>query len=174
MIGMQVASNINMMIFAVLLIFCMYTDLKKRLIYNWVTFPGMAIGLVAGWLTGGTEGLVSSAIGLGTGFGLLFIFYLLRGIGAGDVKLLMMCGAFTGWEKTFMIFLAGSALGFLGSMYTILKHGGLANLNMKVDNIVTKEFLNKEAIKEAKKDSIPYGVFYGLAGLGIIIWGLLS
>jgi prepilin peptidase CpaA len=68
-------------------------DLSTRRVPNWLTIPGICIGLCAnGYLTG-AEGVKSSALGVCTGFLLLFFAYLLGGMGAGDVKLLSAVGS---------------------------------------------------------------------------------
>jgi prepilin peptidase CpaA len=75
---------------------CVVTDLKSRTIYNAVTFPGTIGGLILQTVFHGVPGLADAVFGLAVGFGILLIPYLLGGMGAGDVKLLAMVGAFKG------------------------------------------------------------------------------
>jgi len=72
------------------------TDLKWNRIYNLQTYPAMAFGLVLGFAAAGTHGALMSFLGLVVGVSLLFVFYLLGGVGAGDVKLLGAIGALKG------------------------------------------------------------------------------
>ena len=75
---------------------CVVTDLKSRKIYNMVTFPGILLAFILHGLIDGIGGLGNAALGFAVGGGVLLIPYLLGGMGAGDVKLLALVGAFKG------------------------------------------------------------------------------
>ena len=79
-----------------ILLICVITDLKSRKIYNKVIFPGLLVAVVLHLIMGGWAGLISSLIGFGVGLAILFIPYMLGGMGAGDVKLLALIGALKG------------------------------------------------------------------------------
>src|SRR3989304_1422283 len=53
---------------------------------NLITYPTMAAGVAYHTLTAGWGGLVESFSGLLLGGGLLFLIYLFKGMGAGEVK----------------------------------------------------------------------------------------
>lgn len=71
-------------------------DLRFRTISNWTTLGAMAAGLLYHTVTGGWSGLGSSVIGLVVGFCAFLVFYLLGGMGGGDVKLMAGFGAILG------------------------------------------------------------------------------
>lgn len=73
-----------------------YTDLRARRVPNWQTMPALVLGLGLNALVGGFDGLLSSLIAASMVLGLLLIPWLLGGLGAGDVKLLMAVGALKG------------------------------------------------------------------------------
>jgi len=83
-----------------------YTDLRMQRIPNYLTVP-MAIGgliffLVFGPLALGSPTDVpldvrSCLLGFALGFAIFFIPFLLRGGGAGDLKLVAALGAWLGW-----------------------------------------------------------------------------
>ena len=78
------------------------TDLRRRRIYNALTFPAMALGLVVNGVAGGPDGLLWSAAGLLLGAALFVLPVAFLGRGAGDLKLLAALGAlggpaFVGW-----------------------------------------------------------------------------
>lgn len=80
---------------AVCLVGCI-TDLKSRRIPNWLTFGAAAAALVTHTLTAGWPGLGMAVGGWFVGALLFMPFFLLRGMGAGDVKLLAALGAWLG------------------------------------------------------------------------------
>jgi prepilin peptidase CpaA len=71
-------------------------DLRFRTISNWTTLGAMVAGLAYHALTSGWAGLGSSLIGLVVGFCAFLAFYLLGGMGGGDVKLMAGFGAILG------------------------------------------------------------------------------
>lgn len=73
-----------------------YTDLRSRRIPNWLTAPGFLLGVTASTILGGWSGLKDSLLGTGLAFALLLPFWLLRSLGAGDLKYAAALGAYTG------------------------------------------------------------------------------
>lgn len=72
------------------------SDALRRRIPNWLVLPGMLFGLAANALVPGALGLTSAVTGLAAGLLAFLPFYLLRLLGAGDVKLIAMVGSFLG------------------------------------------------------------------------------
>ena len=75
-----------------------WTDLRWRRIPNWLTVPGLLVGISVNSLAGGWAGLKASLLGAGLGLLVTLPFVLLRSLGAGDWKLAGALGAFVGWE----------------------------------------------------------------------------
>jgi prepilin peptidase CpaA len=73
-----------------------WTDLRSRRIPNWLTVPGLLIGLAANTALGGWSGLKTSLVGAAIGLALLLPFVLLRSLGAGDWKFAGALGAVAG------------------------------------------------------------------------------
>ncbi|WP_318506908.1 A24 family peptidase [Bacillus sp. T3] len=96
-----------------ILIISFITDLKNRRILNILTFPTMLIGLTYHAISAGLDGLIFSGLGLLLGLGLLFIPYLMDGMGAGDVKLLAAIGALKGTAFVLGAFLFTAIIGGL-------------------------------------------------------------
>lgn len=71
-------------------------DLRRRQISNWICLAALAGGL--GWQAGqyGWAGLAYGIGGAAAGFGVFLVFYLLGGMGGGDVKLMAGFGALLG------------------------------------------------------------------------------
>jgi len=78
------------------LVVCSLTDLIYRKIYNVVLLPALLFALVYNAYHGGWAGLGQSMLGLLVGLLILIIPFAKGGMGAGDVKLLGIIGAFKG------------------------------------------------------------------------------
>jgi prepilin peptidase CpaA len=72
------------------------TDLRRRRIFNALTVPVMALGLVLGGAADGFSGLTSATLGLLLGAALFLLPVAFLGRGAGDLKLLAAVGALGG------------------------------------------------------------------------------
>src|SRR4029450_2877695 len=72
------------------------TDVRTRRIPNLLTFGAAIAALLFHVSTGGASGLITSAGGWMLGAALFFPVFALRGMGAGDVKLLAAVGAWVG------------------------------------------------------------------------------
>ena len=80
-----------------------FGDLRTRRIPNRLTVPALLIGLGVNALLGGWHGFLMSLEGAGLGLGLLLPMVLLRGLGAGDWKLMGALGAMVGPSETLTI-----------------------------------------------------------------------
>ena len=82
-----------------LLLVATVTDIRRQMIYNWNTYPGILLGFVLRWVEGGTPALEDSLKGFAVCGGLMLICFVLFGLGGGDLKLIAMMGAFLGFER---------------------------------------------------------------------------
>jgi prepilin peptidase CpaA len=153
-----------------------WTDWRSRRIPNWLTVPGLFVGIAMNTLAWRWAGTKSSLLGAGLGLLVLLPFVFLRSLGAGDWKLAGALGAFVGpavMADLLMgsVFVAGvMALGLviykgrfkqtlrniwrlLGSMLSFRMPGAEVSLD------------NPESLK------VPYGVALALTTL---IYGVLS
>jgi len=159
-------------ILTVILIICAWTDFKNRKIYNAIIGPGIVIALFFSIIQQGWSGLLISLEGFIVGIGLLFIPFILGGMGAGDVKLLGLVGAFNGPAFVFNAFI-GTALvgGLMAVVILIIKH----DLNKVVRNIWSSllgVFFNRfrsATYQVHKKTSLPYGIAIALGTIGVYL-----
>jgi prepilin peptidase CpaA len=94
-------------------------DVRYRRIPNWLSLSGVLVGLALNaFLDPVWPGLRLSLMGLGMGFGVYFLLYAVRAMGAGDVKLMAAVGALVGWRDWFGTFLITAIIG--GAMALIL------------------------------------------------------
>lgn len=116
---------------SILLLIAAWQDIRHYRIPNNLVFPGAIIGVLLHALLPqemGGLGFVTSLTGLGVGLALLLPLYLLRAMGAGDIKLMAMIGAFVGPTGmlivTVYILLAGGVL----ALGVVLVRGRLSRL----------------------------------------------
>jgi prepilin peptidase CpaA len=81
----------------------LFFDLRKSRIPNWLNASGAAAGLLYHLWNDGWSGAWFSMIGMVTGFSILFVLYLARAVGAGDVKLFGAIGAIVGFHGALYI-----------------------------------------------------------------------
>jgi len=91
-------------------------DLSRRRISNWTSGGALAAGLILHFAQKGWLGLWHSLLGAGLGFGVFLIFYLLGGMGGGDVKLMAGFGALLGDGKIVPAALLAAITGGLMAM----------------------------------------------------------
>lgn len=102
------------------------TDLWKFKVYNALTLPALVAGLIISAWLGGFEGFKASLLGAGLGFGTLVVFFVLGGVGAGDVKLMTAIGAWIGPALTFQVFLAAALAAGVYALILLFVQGGAA------------------------------------------------
>lgn len=71
-------------------------DLFRRRISNWTSAAAVLGGLLCHIGRAGWKGVATSLLGAATGFGIFFLFYLLQGMGGGDLKLMAGFGSLLG------------------------------------------------------------------------------
>ena len=76
-----------------------YTDWRWRRIPNWLTVPGVVLGIAVNSVAGGWPGAKASLLGAGLGLAILLPFVVIRSLGAGDWKLAGALGAFLGPQR---------------------------------------------------------------------------
>ena len=106
------------------------TDVTTRRIPNVLTFGAVAGALLVRGVLFGMSGVIDASAGWLTGFILLFPLFFVRGLGAGDVKLVAALGAWFGpidglWLALYTAILGGVigvgyslARGYLGTAFS--------------------------------------------------------
>jgi prepilin peptidase CpaA len=108
------------------------TDVISRKVYNWLTWPAIALGLGLGYAIGGVgsspweaHSLVSHLAGLGLGFGLMMIGWWSRAVGGGEVKLAGAVGALGGFPFMIPALFWSSVVGAIIAIWVLVWRGQL-------------------------------------------------
>lgn len=105
----------------IVLTICLFTDLRYKKIYNVILVPTALLALGYHLYSGGSAELWWSIKGLLLGMALLFIPFVLGGMGAGDVKLLGVIGAIAGPSFVWVVFLATAMVGGIISLVILIR-----------------------------------------------------
>ena len=100
------------------------TDSTRGIIPNRLTVPALVLGLAAGGVLGGPAGLKEAFLGALLGGALMAIPFLVGGMGAGDVKLLVALGAWLGPQSTLQTFVYAALLGGVVGLVLIVGRRG--------------------------------------------------
>jgi prepilin peptidase CpaA len=156
------------------------TDVWKFRVHNLLTVPLFLSGLAYHAFVGGLPGLGGSLLGALLGFGTLILFYVMGGMGAGDVKLLAAIGAWLGVTLTFYVFLA-SALAAGAYAVVLLVFYGMARdtwVNLQIVwhrvKVLGRSLASEDRVEcelrrpEHRRRVIPFAAMVALGLIGLL------
>ena len=163
-----------------LLAAAIWSDLRRRRIPNRLVGAGLAYALAfnalhASHLSGGV-GLPQALAGMLLGFALTVPFYLMRGMAAGDVKLMAMCGAFLGpWDGLHAVLWSFIAGGVFVVGWSVAR-GRVVQLAHNVVQLLAGAALQLAAgrapgaaVVPASVGSLPYGVAIAVGTAAFVV-----
>ncbi len=154
----------------VLLTLTAVIDLRQRRIPNVLSFGGMGVGLCLGFVLGGLSGLSTSFLGLLTGSAIFLPFYLMRGMGAGDVKLMGAVGAFLGPWHTLQAAIVVALFGGVIAAWAAFRQGRLRQALRDAALVVFRIMPLKTLDRSTREEAIPYGL---AIAAGVLLYLLL-
>ena len=154
-----------------------FEDVRRMRIPNAMTFPALALALVAAATTAGVPGLVAAL--LGAGFALLLLLgpYALGWLGAGDVKAMMVLGALFGAGPLFPLFVWMLGVGGVLALGFLTLRGELLNLltrwlHSACMTLVTRRLHYFSAPHgSAAAAGLPFGVAMAGGAIAFSLWG---
>ncbi len=167
------------------LVIATFVDLEWMEIPDEVSLPGAALGLATAGFRG-APGPLEAAVGAGVGFliiQLLFVwgYELLtgrRGMGEGDAKLLLMIGAFLGWQAVLFVLVAGSlqglfaaALGMIFGVPLVPKRPDELTMDMGGPSPAAPESMAPEAEAQAGPPMMVFGPMLAISALEYLFFG---
>jgi prepilin peptidase CpaA len=123
----MLATDPRIVVLFTLLVTAAAIDMRRHRIPNWLTMSGLGFALaysafVPFYLK---HGFLWSLGGAATGFGVLFPMWLLRIMGAGDVKLMAMAGGLLGAQEVWLALIGSIVAGGLFALLFSLWRGKL-------------------------------------------------
>jgi prepilin peptidase CpaA len=154
-------------------------DSRTHRIPNWLVFSGALYAIVYNTMfpLWPNATVFLPLAGLSLGLALFLPLYLLRAMGAGDVKLLAMVGAFVGAGAVWQIALSSMIVGgVLAIVYVLLKgtaqrlYTNLSALfRASVIDTMTGTMPNLHVATSTSAGRLPYGVAIALGTIGYLI-----
>ncbi len=96
-------------------------DLWRRNISNWIPATALAGALVVQTMNGGWHGVWQWFLGAVCGFSVFLIFYILGGMGGGDVKLMAGFGALLGTSRLLEATILTAGIGGIIALLVVLR-----------------------------------------------------
>jgi len=167
LLGMLVTSPHTLALFA-LLVAAGVIDYRTMRIPNWLTVGGILVGLLSSTLSTGRplDGFLGASAGMAVGLAVLLPFYALRVMGAGDVKLMAMAGAFLGPSATVAAILATLVAGGLLAVAVALRSGQFARMLANVGGLTLHD--------GASVGKMPFGVAIATGTIGYLVLAQLG
>jgi prepilin peptidase CpaA len=169
------------MLAAMVLVAAIY-DWRFRRIPNWLTLSGVLVGIGVNWFLYWDQVRYprTALLGLGLAFLIYFPLYLIRGMGAGDVKLMAAVGAIVGPANWFGIFVLSNILGGIAAVLLVMSKGRLwstlANVGFMLNELVhfRPPYLRKEELdlSSPKAAKMPHGLAIAFGSLAFlaVVW----
>jgi prepilin peptidase CpaA len=156
-------------------------DFRERRVPNWLALTGVVLGICTNFGVRHLDGLVTSLEGLGLAFLIYFPLYVLRGMGAGDVKLMGAVGAIVGPMNWFWILVLTSAFGAVTAIILVLYKGRLRrtfqNLGMLLISVrhgqAPYESNPELDVRNRQAVRLPHAISIALGAISFLIAGAI-
>jgi prepilin peptidase CpaA len=154
-----------------------YFDFRWRRIPNWLVCATIGLSLLWHTLSAGWSGLLLSAVGLLAGVALLLPLFLLRGMGAGDVKFFGAIGAAVTYKHILTVFVIAALIaGAMALFRVVVARAFVATLANIVD--ILNRFLHGRfgphpvaGLANENALAIPFGVSLAAAAWLFVLLG---
>lgn len=152
------------------------SDILTRRIPNWIVLAGLLAGFAGNFALYRFVGLRTALLGMGLALLVYLPFHLLRGMGAGDVKLMAAVGAIAGPANWLAIFILTALMGAVFGLVLAWSRGAMA---MTLSNLgfIARELVHFRApsagreelnVKNPNALRLPHGSVIALASVAFV------
>ena len=158
------------------------TDIWKFKVYNLLTFPLAAGGLIFHAFHGGAPALAGSFLGALVGFALMIALYAMGGLGAGDVKFVTAMGAWLGLPLTLYVMMAGCIAAGVYALVLLVSAPSLKETLLNIQLLwirlvclgrhITSEDRVEAEVKRSdrRRRLIPFSAMMGIGLVVTLVW----
>ncbi len=158
------------------------TDIWKFKVYNLLTFPLVAGGLIYHGFHGGAPALAGSFLGALVGFALMIVLYAMGGMGAGDVKFVTAIGAWLGLPLTLYVMIAGCIAAGVYALVLLVTAPSLQETWLNIQLLwirlvclgrhITSEDRVEAEVKRSdrRRRLIPFSAMMGIGLVATLVW----
>ncbi len=148
-----------------------WTDLRSRRIPNWLTLSGVILGIGFNTLLLQQKGFKLAVGGLGLALLIYLPLYLIRAMGAGDVKFMAAVGSLVGADNWLGVFLTTAILGGIASLCLIAARNRL-QVTMSNLSTITHELIRGRLpfhkdpsldVHDRRALGLPHGTLIGIS-----------
>jgi prepilin peptidase CpaA len=169
----------------VAVIIAAFTDVRSFKIYNALTLPLLASGLVYHGMVGGSGSLLLSVLGMLFGFFIPFLLFLAGGMGGGDVKLMAGVGAWLGLPMTYYVFVGASLAAGLYALALMVAHKRVGEtwVNLKIlwyrvvavgRHLGAEDTVETEVRRDDRRQRlVPFAAMVAVGLVATLVWLLL-
>ncbi len=156
------------------------TDWRSRRIPNWLTVPGFMAGVAIYGVGGSWNGVLASLAGAGSMLGILLPVVLLRGLGAGDWKLMGALGAILGRNRILEVLLASVFMAGALAIVQMVRRRQVKQTLVNLWELVRGFFIfglrpNTEInLDNPAASSVPFGVATAVATMFCYGFGMMT
>jgi prepilin peptidase CpaA len=155
-------------------------DIRTHRLPNTLTYCGIVSGIFCRTLFEGWQGMGQSLLGGLIGGGVFLLFFLVQGLGAGDVKLMTAIGSWAGLEQSLVVLLATAIAGGALAVVYMVCNRRVEQTMRNIDLLV--RFHRKSGLRphpeinltNARCIRIPYAIAIAAGTLytfGLMTWG---
>lgn len=164
-------------ILLLLLTIAAISDCRTHRIPNWLVISGALFGVLYNTALSQQHNFIFAISGLVLGLLLFLPLYLVRAMGAGDVKLLAMVGSFLGPVATFQVALTSAIVGGVLSLILVVVRGTVPRLfhnlvalfQFGLLDVAGRSAPSLHISADASAGKLPYAVPIALGVLGYLV-----
>src|SRR5271166_4439378 len=164
-------TSLLVLIAVILAVVAAIMDLRQHRIPNWLTYPGIVLGFICRGALLGWKGLATALAGCLLAGAVMFLFFMVRAMGAGDVKIMAAIGAFVGPSHAVEVLLATAICGgILAIGYALYRKRMVTTLKNLASVLRFHAWAGVQAHPEVNLDNpaalrMPYGLAIALGTL---------